>query len=93
MDSKTARSLIATVRAVGQSSSDPTEPSEWRATRDGFVDALDPSGHHGDVDNELIRSLIEWLGETRPSRESRQTGTEWEKTVDDATTRLLGELR
>ena len=84
--------MISTIKAAAQASSDPTNPELWRARRDHFVDALDPSGHHGRPEAAVIRSLVEWLGEAVPSRESRQSGPEWERSVDLATSRLLAEL-
>jgi hypothetical protein len=92
VDPKAARSLIATLRAAAQSTSDPATPLAWRTDRDRFIDLLDPSNEHRSISATEIRQLIDFLGETVASRGSRQTTDEWASSIDLAVGRLLNSL-
>jgi hypothetical protein len=92
VDDKTARSLIAAVKAAAQASTDPEPSNRWRAERDRFVDLLDPTGGFAGFGDGEIRGLVDFLGNSEPSRASRRTSAEWDAVVDQAVMRLLNEL-
>lgn len=61
---------------------------QWRVTRDGWLDLLDPQGT-GELDDGQVRSLIDFLSESGPSRASRRSPTEWSAVVDSVVPELL----
>ena len=93
LDPKLARAIIATLRSAAMHDSQSGTNVDWRATRDGWVDALDPSYGAPEVGLESARELVAFLGDSAPSRESRMSATEWSASVDHLVTRLLSALR
>jgi len=93
LDPKLARAIIATLRSAAMSDEESGTNVDWRATRDGWVDALDPSYGAPDIGFDAARDLIAFLGDSAPSRESRMSAAEWSASVDAVVTRLLSALR
>jgi len=93
LDPKLARAIIATLRSAAMHDGHSGTNADWRATRDGWVDALDPSFGAPEVGREVARELIAFLGDSAPSRESRMSAAEWSTRVDHLVTRLLSALQ
>ena len=93
LDPKLARAIIVTLRSAAMHDGHSGTNADWRATRDGWVDALDPSFGAPEVGREVARELIAFLGDSAPSRESRMSAAEWSTRVDHLVTRLLSALQ
>jgi len=93
LDPKLARAIVATLRSAAMHEGQSGTNVEWRATRDGWVDALDPSYGAPDLTLDEARALVAFLGDSAPSRESRMSSAEWSTHVDHLVTRLLSALR
>jgi hypothetical protein len=66
--------------------------AQWRASRDHWLDELDPR-HDTNFDESDIRRLIDFLAESGPSASSRATASEWSADVDELTSELLFSTR
>jgi len=93
LDPKLARAIIATLRSAAMHDGHSGTNADWRATRDGWVDALDPSYGAPDLTFDEARTLVAFLGDSAPSRESRMSAAEWSTRVDHLVTRLLSALQ
>jgi hypothetical protein len=83
-----ANRLRALLRAADQPSGAAGTAQEWRASRDHWIDQLDPrEGLRLEAGD--IRLLIDFLSEAGPSRSSRRTAAEWSREVDALVPELL----
>jgi hypothetical protein len=84
--------LATRLRALLRSADHPSGASgtavDWRASRDGWLDTLDPRDSQ-ELSEADIRSLIDFLSEAGPSRASRRTAAEWSRIVDALVPELL----
>lgn len=84
--------LAGLVRTLLRSADHPATASgtaaTWRAERDRWLDALDPS-MPAEFDEATVRRLIDFLSESGPSRSSRKTQAEWSREVDEIVPMLL----
>jgi hypothetical protein len=96
MTSPLSEQLTNRLRAVLRQADHPTgaagTSAEWRTRRDHWLDTLDPRDAPEFTEAE-IRSLIDFLAESGPSRASRITPGEWTAIVDGLTPELLFSAR
>lgn len=83
-----ANRLRAVLRQADHPSGAAGTSAQWRSQRDRWLDRLDPRDAPEFSESE-IRSLIDFLAESGPSRGSRTTAAEWSATVDELTPELL----
>lgn len=83
-----ANRVRAQLRAADQPTGARGTLPQWRASRDGWLDRLDPRNGLRFEDPD-IRGLIDFLSEAGPSRASRRTETEWSSEVDVLVPELL----
>ncbi|HEX4059072.1 MAG TPA: hypothetical protein VHX87_12265 [Galbitalea sp.] len=83
-----ATRLRAILRAADHPSGAAGTTQEWRASRDQWLDRLDPRDGL-ELEHADIRRLIDFLSEAGPSKASRRTPGEWSRQIDAMVPELL----
>jgi hypothetical protein len=92
MTSSLSEQLATRLRALLRAADHPRgargTAQEWRASRDHWIDQLDPRNGLT-LQPAEIRNLIDFLSEAGPSKASRRTTQEWGRQIDAVVPELL----